>query len=288
MSITIKITGASGYLGKIISGELHKKGYAVSGVNRKLLYGPAERLGDTIKNATVLINLAGAPVLQRWTARNKKEIYESRVLTAENLVRAIKILPPGKRPQRVISASAVGVYMPGHTHSETSQDFNTGFLGRVVTHWEATWNNLPENIPLTIFRIAVVLGKESATIKKMLLPFKSGLGGRIGNGKQPFPFVHENDVASAFTWAAESPGSNGVYNLAAPHLITNAEFTRAFAQTLHRPAILPVPPLALRMLFGKAATMLTESPAVIPDALKAKDFHFQYPTIETTLQEILK
>lgn len=282
----IKITGLTGYLGNIINGELTKKGHSVSGIERRLLYGLPEKLEETLKNTKVLINLAGAPVLQRWTEKNKKLIYESRVLTTQNLVKAINNLPPEQRPEKVISASAIGIYANDVLHSEESHDFDTGFLGEVVKDWEASWNGLPGNVQLTIFRIAVVLGKESATIKKLLLPFKLGIGGKIGNGKQPFPFVHETDVAQAFAWAVENEKTAGIYNLAAPQQITNSGFTNALAKKLKRPAFIPVPAFVLKMVFGKAAGMLTQSPTVLPEALLEKGFAFRYATIEEALEEI--
>lgn len=282
----IKITGASGYLGKIITAELKHNKHRVSPIQRELLYGPAENLASEVKNTDVVINLAGAPVLQRWTSKAKREIYNSRIQTAENLTRAFQILFPKERPAKVISASAIGIYAEGKTHTEESLDFDRGFLGEVVKDWEKTWNGLPEEIELTLFRMAVVLGKESATIQKMLPPFKLGIGGKIGNGKQPFPFVHETDVARAFAWATENKNTTGVFNLTAPQGITNADFTRALAKKLNRPAFIPVPPFALKLIFGKAAAMLTKSPTVLPDKLQGNGFEFRYPTIEETMEEI--
>ncbi|MBW6536332.1 MAG: TIGR01777 family oxidoreductase [Mariniphaga sp.] len=282
----VKITGASGYLGKIITAELKSKGHEVSPIQREQLYGPAEILAGELKNTDVLINLAGAPVLQRWTAKNKKKIYHSRIQTAENLVRAFQILFPKERPAKVISASAIGIYAVRKTHTEESYNFDQGFLGEVVKDWEKSWNGLPEEVELTLFRLAVVLGKKSATIKNLLLPFKLGIGGKIGNGKQSFPFVHETDVARAFLWATKNKNTAGVFNLAAPEQITNAGFTRALAKKLNRPAFIPVPPFALKLIYGKAASLLTKSPAVLPHKIMEAGFEFRYPTIEEAMEEI--
>jgi uncharacterized protein len=284
----IRMTGASGYLGKVITAELIRQGHHVEGISRELLYGNPGELGEAVKNKDVLINLAGAPVLQRWTLKNQKEIYNSRVLTAQNLVHAITKLPAGQRPQKVISASAIGIYDSGKLHSEESREFDTGFLGELVQDWEKAWQQLPEGVQLTIFRIALVLGRESSIIKKLLMPFKLGLGGKIGNGRQAFPFVHEADTAQAFLWAIETPDAGGVFNLAAPHQISNKDFTRELAQILHRPAFLTIPPFALKMLYGKASELLTRSPAVIPKNLLKKNFKFRYSTIGEALENILK
>lgn len=287
-NLDIKMTGYSGYLGRVIRKELKKNGHRVGRINREVLYGPPEKLSEELRNIHVLVNLAGAPVLQRWTDKNKKEIYNSRALTVQNMVRAIQLLPEKQRPQKIISASAIGLYTPGILHSEESREFDTGFLGEVVRDWEKAWEQLPGEIRLTIFRISLVLGPESAIIKKLFIPFKLGVGGKIGNGKQPFPFIHESDAARAFLWATETPETEGIYNLAAPQQITNEAFTRSMAKILHRPACLTVPALALKMVYGKAAKMLTESPAVMPYKLIEKGFTFRYLTIDETLKNILK
>ncbi|SHE77465.1 hypothetical protein SAMN05444274_102359 [Mariniphaga anaerophila] len=282
----IKIAGASGYLGKVIANKLQEEGYDVSGIRRDLLYGPAENLAGELKKSDVLINLAGAPVLQRWNTKNKKIIYESRVQTTKNLARACQLLFPEERPSKVIAASAIGIYAPGKRHTEASVNFDNGFLGEVVKSWENAWNRLPGEMQLTVFRIAVVLGKRSATIKKLLLPFKLGIGGKTGSGKQPFPFVHETDVAHAFLWATSKNNIGGVFNLVAPQQITNLDFTQALGKKLKRPTAFSTPEFALKLLFGKAAEILTQSPAVLPQKLTEAGFEFNYSTINKALSEI--
>jgi uncharacterized protein len=282
----IKMTGSSGYLGRIIANELIKNGHNVEGIHRQLLYGPVQDLAKELEKSDVVIHLAGAPVLQRWTEKNKKEIYDSRVLTTGHIAAAIKILSEANRPRKVISASGISIYANGKTHTEKSRDFDTGFLGTLTKDWEAAWKELPGNVSLTIFRTAVVLGRTSATIQKMKLPFKAGVGGKIGSGEQPFPFIHERDVVQAYLQVVEKPGMSGIFNLAAPQQITNNEFTQAMSRQLKRPAVVAVPAFGLRIIYGEAAAMLTESPAVVPEALTQKGFSFQYPDIESSLKEI--
>jgi uncharacterized protein len=286
--MNIKITGSSGYLGNIISEELKNKGHSPEGIKRKLLYGKQDKLSEIIKNTDVIINLAGAPILQRWTEKNKKTIYESRVKTTQNLALAIKYLPEKQRPKTVVSVSGISIYANWKTHTEESNDFNTGFLSEIVQDWESAWSDLSGNIRLVLFRLAPVLGKNSDTIKNLKLPFKLGLGGKVASGRQPFPFVHEHDVARAFAWAVENKGANGIYNVAAPQQITNSQFSKALAKTLHRPAIIPIPAFGLRILYGKAAAMITEGPAILPQALQNEGFDFRYPTIEAALQQIFE
>jgi uncharacterized protein (TIGR01777 family) len=285
--LKIKITGINGYLGKAISADLIKRGHEVSGVQRKLLYGPEEQLITDIKDCNVVINLAGASILQRWSTKNKKIIYNSRIASTENLVRAINLLPTENRPQKFISASAIGIYQSGILHDENSSNFEKGFIGKVVLDWENTLKELPSSVQTNIFRIGLVLGKESKTVKNLLLPFKLGLGGRIASGKQAFPFIHEKDLVRAFVMAVEDFNESKTFNLVAPEAINNAKFTKTFANKLNRRAVLPIPAFLLKLVLGKAASLLLKSPIVHPKALLNAGFEFEYPTIEEALKEII-
>lgn len=283
----IKLTGSNGYIGRLISSELLKKGHAVSGINRNLLYGASTNLQKELRNADVIINLAGAPILQRWTAENKKNIYNSRVVTTHNLVKAIIELPENERPKKVVSASAIGLYKSGDSHTEESTNFDDGFVGEVVKDWENELRVLPRNVPTIVFRLGIVFGKEAKTIQNMLLPFKLGLGGKIGSGEQAFPFIHEQDVVNAFVWATETLETSDTFNLTAPESISNKEFTQTFARQLKRPAFFTIPAFALKLVFGKAAQLLTQSPNVSSRKLLNAGFNFEYPTIKATLQNII-
>jgi uncharacterized protein (TIGR01777 family) len=284
----IKITGISGYLGISISDELKKQGHEVTGIERKLIYGSPAILSKEIENTDVIINLAGAPVFQRWTKRNKKLIYESRIRTTGNLVQAINALQEENQPKKFISASAIGIYKPGFNHDEKSSNFDDGFIGTVAKDWEDASNELSSNVKKTIFRIGLVLGKNAKTITNLLLPIKLGLGATLGNGKQPFPFIHEKDVIRAFVWAVNNLTKSGTFNLVSPESITNKDFTKALAKALNRPAIFSIPGFVLKMFLGEAAVLLTQSPEVEPMNLLEEGFRFNYPDINLALTEILK
>jgi len=285
--LKIRITGISGYLGIGIASELRRLGHEVSGIERKLIYGSISALTKEIENAEVIINLAGAPVLQRWTERTKRLIHESRSRTTQNLVQAINSVPEERRPKKFISASAVGIYKAGFLHNENSTNFDTGFLGLVVNDWEKPLKDLPLNIQKVVFRIGIVIGKEAKTITNLLLPFKFGLGATVGNGKQAFSFVHEKDVVKAFVWAVEDFDKNGIFNLVAPEKITNNDFTKALAKSLNRPAFFSIPEFVLKLVLGEAAVLLTKSPIVEPKNLLEAGFEFRYPDIESALKEII-
>ena len=284
----IKITGSSGYLGQNLVETLTVRGHETSGIDREILYKNDELLNKTIQDTDVIINLAGAPILQRWTKKNKKIIYDSRVKTTHNIIESIKKLPVKNQPKKFLGASAIGIYEPGTTHTEKSTNYEKGFVGNVVKDWEDASAGIPKNIQRVLFRIAPVLGKKSATVKNLMLPFRMGVGGKIGSGKQSFPFVHIEDVINAFVWAVEDYKKDGVFNLSAPENISNKTFTKTFAEKINRPAFIPVPGFGLKMIYGDAAKMLMDSPKVIPQELERAGFKFSYPDIESALTEILE
>nr|WP_051568095.1 DUF1731 domain-containing protein [Draconibacterium orientale] len=209
------------------------------------------------------------------------------MVTTRNLVKAIIDLPENERPKKVVSASAIGLYRSGDSHTEESTNFDDGFVGEVVKDWENELRVLPMNVQTIVFRLGIVFGKEAKTIHNMLLPFKLGLGGKIGSGEQAFPFIHEQDVVNAFVWATETLETSDTFNLTAPESISNKEFTQTFARQLKRPAFFTIPAFALKLVFGKAAQLLTQSPNVSSRKLLNAGFNFEYPTIKATLQNII-
>lgn len=286
--MNIRLTGSNGYIGKLLTERLREKGHCVLGIQRKHLYGQTSVLKGEIRGTDVIINLAGAPILQRWTEKNKKIIYDSRIVTTRNLVQAISELPETDRPKKIVSVSAIGIYKSGLAHTEESTDFDEGFVGKVVKDWEQEIKRLPDSIQTTIFRLGLVLGKEAKTITNLLLPFKMGLGGKIGSGEQAFPFIHEHDVINAFVWAVENEKKSGIYNLTAPENISNKKFTEALAKELKRPAIFSTPAFFLKLIFGEAAELLTQSPKVSSEKLVKAGYNFEFPNIHSALQNIIR
>lgn len=283
----IIITGINGYLGQLITKQLVTKKHEVSGVKRELLYSSNSDLQNTISSSDIIINLAGAPILKRWTKKNKQIIYNSRINTTKTLVEAINKLPPNKRPKKFLAASAIGIYANGISHNETSANYSNKFVGQVVKDWENQLLALPSSIQCNILRIGLVLGKEAKTIKNLKTPFELGLGGKIGSGKQAFPFIHETDLVNAFVYAVENSLKSPIYNLVAPQRISNLDFTVALAEKLNRPALFTIPTFVVKMILGEASSLLLESPEVEPKALLNDRFQFEYATIEAALSEIL-
>ena len=281
----IAISGSNGYIAAYLIRKLQSVNHQIIKIQRHELYN-LTALTRIISGTDCVIHLAGAPILQKWTTENKDEIVRSRTETTQNLVGAINNLPFEERPKTFISASAIGIYKSDQTHSESSTDYSDEFVGRVVKQWEDSSANLDRSVRKIIFRLGVVLGKESETVRKLMPVFKLGLGGKVGNGKQPFPFVHIQDVVNAFFWAIQNNEVSGIFNLVAPQNIDNSQFTEALAKKLKRMAIFSVPKSALKLVYGEAASILTESPQATPERLIHYGYRFKYPDIESSIEEI--
>lgn len=283
----IAISGATGYIAKNLIWELQADHHSIVPLNRDVLYH-VDRLTELLSDVDVVIHLAGAPILQRWTGANRKEILDSRVTSTQNIVKAINGLPENKKPHTFISASAIGIYSPGAIHTEKSISFSNDFVYEVVSKWEEASSDLSPLVRRVVFRMSPILGKEAQPIQKLLPVFKSGLGGHIGSGTQPFPFVHIFDVVNAIVWAMQNKLAKGIYNLVAPDSIDNQTFTHVLAHTLNRPAQFTVPGFMLKLAYGEASSMLLHSPQVKPERLLNEGFAFLFPDIKSCLAEILK
>lgn len=282
----IAISGANGYIAKNLAIKLLALGHEIRPIERNKLYHP-ELLTEIISGTDVVINLAGAPILQRWTKKNKELIFRSRIDATRNIVKCINNLSDHLKPGLFISASAVGIYAPNIFHDEKSNRLADDFTGEVVKAWESSSSDVSPRVRRVIFRIGLVLGKEAKTISNLLPLFKLGLGGKIGSGTQPFPFVHIADVVNVMEWAINNENSKGTYNLVAPENINNQTFTNTLAKQLQRKAIFTVPEVGLKLLYGEAASLLLESPQVYPERLLKEGYNFLYPDIETSLNEIV-
>jgi hypothetical protein len=158
----------------------------------------------------------------------------------------------------------------------------------VVKKWENASEDLNPEVRKVIFRIGLILGKGAKTIQKLVPVIKLGLGGKIGTGKQPFPFIHIHDVAKSMTWSIENQQAHGIYNLVAPENIDNKTFTKTLAKSLKRPVIFTVPEFFLKAALGEASALLLNSPQVFPERLLKEGFRFAFPDIDSTIGEIIQ
>ncbi len=283
----VALSGTNGYIGRNLIQKLSKNNIEWIALTRKDLYN-VQALTEKLRGTGAVIHLAGAPILKRWTKINKQEIIESRVLTTKNITEAINLLQPNQRPEVLVSASAIGIYANDVEHDESSKLFSDDFVGQVVRKWENSSSELDSSVRKVIFRIGLVIGKNSATISRMRPVFELGFGGQLGSGKQAFPFIHISDVVAAIMLAVSDPKKHGIYNLVAPEKITNCQFTSELAAQLKRPAIFTVPKFMLKIVFGEASSLLIKSPIVKPERLLESDFEFNFPDIKSALGEILQ
>ena len=279
----IVMTGASGFVGRTLTRVLIENGYIVVPVGRKEL-SDHKKLTELINGSYGIINLAGANIVNRWSDPYKKLLYSSRLDTTTALIVAIK--ESAQKPQVLISTSAVGIYKNNKPYHEENGEYSDDFLANLCKDWESKAQEAVQyGVRTAIFRFGIVLG-EGGALAKMLPPFRFGLGGTIGDGSQPFSFIHIEDLARAYLFALEGSCS-GAYNLTAPIPTTNKGLTETLGKILGRPTLFPVPEFVLRLIFGEGSKVLTDGQTVIPKRLLDARFSFLYPTIEKALEAIL-
>jgi len=278
----IAITGATGFIGRAVATRLQRDGQTVRPVSMRTPPRP-----ELFENCDAVIHLAGEPVAQRWTAAIRERIRVSRVDGTRSLVTALSGL--AKLPRLLISASAVGYYSSrGDEILTESSAPSDDFLGKLAVEWEREAKRAEEfGVRVVILRIAVVLGRDGGALKRMLVPFRLGVGGKIGSGNQWMSWIHRDDLAELVSFALATPDLRGAVNTAAPNPVTNIEFTQELAHAIHRPAIFPVPRLALNLLYGEMASVIYASQRMVPDAACRAGFQFRYSSIRTALNEIL-
>ncbi|MDD3876782.1 MAG: TIGR01777 family oxidoreductase [Bacteroidales bacterium] len=285
MNKKIFISGQNGLIGTSLSNALKDKGYDVTAIDRNAFKMEAGHFLSFIESADIIINLAGAPIIRRWTNKYKDELFNSRVLTTRKLVNAIQLM--GKKPAQFISVSAVGIYNDVGIKTEDSDTATNSFLSQLSLAWEYE-ASLASTYTLTaICRMGVVLSKNGGALKTMMPLFKVGLGGKIAKGTQIMSWIHIDDVVRALLFLIEHKLS-GVYNFTAPNPVNNSDFTSALAKTLKTPAFFTVPEFVLKVVYGEGAVVLTQGQHVLPQNLTDKGFKFNYPTIKQALEELKK
>jgi hypothetical protein len=228
-----------------------------------------------------VVHLAGEPVAQRWTPEVRGRIRSSRVEGTRAVVNALS----GSSVATLISASAVGYYgSRGDEVLTESSAPGSDFLAATAIEWEREADRFAGRV--VKLRVSMVLG-DGGALKKMLLPFKLGIGGRIGDGSQWMSWIHLDDLISLVVFLIDTPRVAGAVNASSPNPVTNAEFTRELASALHRPAILPVPKLALKLLFGEMSQVVLASQRAVPAAACAAGFSFRFPEIGAALRDVV-
>ncbi|MDD2651501.1 MAG: TIGR01777 family oxidoreductase [Sulfurimonas sp.] len=240
-----------------------------------------------IEKCDILINLSGTTILAPWSDSYKKKLYGSRIDTTKKLVDAVMICK--EKPKLFLSASAVGIYDSVHAHSESSENVANDFLSKLCMDWEAEARKAEEfGVRTVTMRFGVILAKEGGAMDKILPPFKMGVGGELGSGKQMVSWIHIEDLLRAVLFIIKTPDISGAVNFTAPYPLSNSEQTKILGKVLHRPAFLRVPAFAIKLIFGEGATVVLDSKEVYPSKLAEHGFVFEYEKFEDALKEIVR
>jgi len=293
----ILVTGSGGLIGQALLHELRANGHEVSRLVRRAAVASNERTWDPLTGhidedalaVDAVVHLAGEGIADgRWTESKKKRIRDSRVdgtrLLCEALARS------AAPPRVLIAASAIGFYGAGGDRSLGEHaEPGTGFLPDVCQEWEAATAAAREaGTRVVNLRIGVVMSPDGGALARMLTPFRMGIAGRIGNGRQWMSWVSLDDVVAAIDHALNEDSLSGPVNAVAPGPVTNAEYTRTLGRVLSRPTVLPMPAFAARLAFGQMADdLLLASLRVEPTALIESGFQFRHPDLESALREML-
>jgi uncharacterized protein (TIGR01777 family) len=277
----VTILGASGFIGRHLAAALRARGDDVVAAS---LRDPAAAAA-ACASSTAIVNLAGAPVSERWTAAHKREIERSRVDLPRAFLAALERLD--KKPKQYVCASGVGYYgtSTSATFTESSPP-GQDFLARVCVSWEAEAQRARTlGLRVAVVRTGIVLGADGGALAKLLPLFRLGLGGIVATGEQWYSWVHIDDIVGIYLRALG--GFDGALNATAPEPVRNKAFTAALASAVHRPAILPAPGFAISLILGKAAMIVTEGQRVLPEATLASGYAFTYPEIGAALAAIV-
>lgn len=293
------VTGATGFIGRRLVHALLAAGHRVNYLGRtrsKTLDSRAAfhcwNVGEqpplnSVPRLDAVIHLAGEPVAQRWTDEAKKRIRDSRIVGTRDLVLAIGELK--YRPGAFVCASAIGYY--GNRGDEILTELSrpgSGFLADLCVEWEQEARRAQEfGLRVVSIRIAPALGRDGGALPKMLTPFRFGLGGKLGSGRQWTSWIHVDDLVRLFIFAGENAAVEGPLNGASPNPVSNAEFTKTLSDVLHRPAPWIIPQFALKLALGEMTNALLESTRVLPAATEQSGFRFEYSDLWKAIEECL-
>jgi len=293
----IAVTGATGLIGAALCERLRQEGNDVLVITRRenssspfpvVHWNPERGELDTrsLEGVDAVVHLAGETIAERWTPEKKERIRTSRVAGTRFLVDGLKRL--SKRPSVLIGSSAVGFYgNRGDEELDEGSPPGTGFLPEICQAWEAEVARASElGMRAVRLRTGIVLSTKGGALAKMLLPFKLGLGGPVGSGSQWMSWIHIDDVVGGYHFALHHSDLSGAANLTAPQPVRNADFTRALGRALGRPAFLPAPGFALKLIFGEMAQdLLLDGQRVLPRRLESAGYQFQHTGVDDALAD---
>ena len=299
------VTGATGTIGRGVVAALRDRGDGVIALSRDRERAAAELSSgvevhgwddptsgrpptEALAGGDAVVHLLGEPVAQRWSAEAKSRIRDSRVQSTRQLVAALRELPDDQRPQVLVSQSAVGLYGASDNRELDEQaPAGTDFLADVVSAWEQEAQAAEAVMRVVRTRTGVVLSASGGALARTLPFFRLGVGGPVAGGRQYVPWIHLDDTVAAILFCLDQEAASGPLNLTAPTPVTNAEFSRALGRALHRPAALPVPGLALRLLYGEMAQVVVTGQRALPRRLLALGFRFRHLLVQEALTDVL-
>lgn len=298
------ITGGTGFIGTSLIMGLLSEGWGVTVLTRKIrknislppgvqfVEGDPAVKGDWQKrlaDADVVINLAGASIFRRWTEKSKKAIRDSRIHTTQNIVEGIKIHK--EKDIFLLSVSAVGYY-GFHGDEAILEDSPPGddFLAIVCKEWEAAAHEAVQyDARVAVCRFGIVLGKNGGALRMMLPLFKLWLGSRLGNGKQWFSWIHEQDLVDIILFLIKETGITGPINCTSPEPVQNKEMTRILKTVLNKPSIMPpVPGFMMKIILGEFGNILLKGQRVLPDRLEEMGYRFLFPDFQGAMEDIIR
>ncbi|MCK7543188.1 TIGR01777 family oxidoreductase [Marinobacter bryozoorum] len=294
---SVLLTGGTGFIGQVLSPELLRAGYKVDVLSRQkpeavqALCGRVTPISELSAinggpGYDVVINLAGEGIAEkRWSEARKQSLRDSRIALTRELVTGL--LSCERLPEVMVSGSAVGYYgaQGGQPVTETTTPKDE-FSHRLCADWEHAASPLSDKgVRVCYSRTGVVVGRDGGFLDRMLLPFRLGLGGRIGSGEQYMPWVHRQDVVRAIQWMVETDSAAGAYNVVSPNPVSNRAFTRTLADVLGRPALFPVPATVLKLALGEMSQLLLTGQKALPERLQTEGFEFLYPDLDAALRE---
>ena len=302
----VVLTGATGTIGQAVANALDGRGDTVVALSRdpdrarsKLGAASVEASAwrrptaeppprEALSGADAVINLVGEPISQRWSEQAKQAIHDSRVLATRMLVKGLRELAEAERPRVLVSGSATGFYGPrGEEPVDETAAPGRDWLSNVVVAWEAEATAAADLMRVALARTGVVLSPKGGALETMLPFFKAGVGGPVAGGRQYLPWIHLEDEVGALLALLDDAGAEGAFNLTSPNAVTNAEFSKALGRALHRPAVVPVPKLAIKALYGEMSVIVTTGATVRPSRLELLGYRFAHPDIGPALAEVL-
>ncbi|UKS24143.1 TIGR01777 family oxidoreductase [Paenibacillus sp. HWE-109] len=292
----IAVTGGSGFIGKRLISHLQQQGHELINISRSaqtvsphartVTWEQLRTSSQDLEGLDAIVNLAGESINQRWTSKAKERIVQSRIKAAEQVAQLVERMTT--KPKVIVNASGMSVYGTSETETfdERSPHRQVDFLSGVVEQWEHTADQI-KGPRIVKVRVGLVLDGQEGAFPKMALPYKLGVGGRIGSGKQWLSWIHIEDMVRLIDFCIVNDAIVGPVNATAPNPVTNLVFGRALGKAMHRPNLFPLPAFVLKLIFGELSTLLLDGQKVLPHVLLANGFTFKYIHVEKALADIV-